>query len=104
MARRPSAQTVAVLAVLAREPATPRYGYELGKELGIKAGTLYPILIRLCQRGFLDASWETEPPAGRPPRHLYRILAPGLQLLEHARQASPRALPASGTTAVGGAW
>lgn len=104
MTRRPSAQTLAVLAVLAREPDTPRYGYELGKELDLKAGTLYPILIRLCERGFLEASWETGPPAGRPPRHLYRILAPGLRLLEQARQVQPHAQPAPGTTALGGAW
>ncbi|TCO62207.1 PadR family transcriptional regulator [Actinocrispum wychmicini] len=103
MARRPSAQTVAVLAVLAHDPGNPRYGYELGKELGIKAGTLYPILIRLCQRGLLDASWESDPPVGRPPRHLYRILAPGLRLLEHVRQDSPRTQPARGSIALGGA-
>ncbi len=104
MARRPSAQTVAVLAVLARTPESSRYGYDLGKELGIKAGTLYPILIRLCERGFLEASWEADPPAGRPPRHLYRILAPGLRLVEELRQESPRALPAPGSAALGGAW
>ncbi|MFL6144270.1 MAG: PadR family transcriptional regulator [Labedaea sp.] len=102
MARRPSPQTVAVLALLARDPAAPRYGYELGKELRIRAGTLYPILMRLCDRGFLDASWETDPPPGRPPRHLYRIVAPGMQLLDEAR-ASRR--PASGgIAALGGAW
>lgn len=104
MPRRPSAQTLAVLTVLADEPDNPRYGYELGKELGLKAGTLYPILIRLCERGFLDASWETDPPAGRPPRHLYRILAPGLRLLEQSRQEQPHMQPAPGATALGGAW
>ena len=75
MARRPSPQTAAVLAALAREPAQWRYGYELGKEVGLEAGTLYPILMRLSDRGLLEAGWESDPPAGRPPRHLYRITA-----------------------------
>jgi PadR family transcriptional regulator len=101
MARRPSPQTVAVLALLARDPAIPRYGYELGKELGLKAGTL-SILMRLCDRGFLEASWETDPPPGRPPRHLYRIVASGLQLLDKAQEISRPVL--GGTAALGGAW
>jgi DNA-binding PadR family transcriptional regulator len=77
MPRRPSPQTAAVLAALASEPASARYGYELGKQVGLEAGTLYPILMRLTKRGLLEATWETNPPAGRPPRHLYRITGAG---------------------------
>jgi PadR family transcriptional regulator, regulatory protein PadR len=77
MARRPSQQTAAVLTALAREPLVWRYGYELGKEIGLEAGTLYPILMRLCDRGLLEASWELDPPVGRPRRHMYRITAAG---------------------------
>ena len=66
MARRPSRQTAAVLTALAREPLAWRYGYELGKEIGLEAGTLYPILMRLCDRGLLEASWELDP-SGRTP-------------------------------------
>ena len=76
--RRPSAQTLLVLDALIDEPATWRYGYELSRQVGLKAGSLYPILIRLCDRGLLEASWEDEPPAGRPPRHLYRLTTDGL--------------------------
>ncbi|MBL7257891.1 helix-turn-helix transcriptional regulator [Actinoplanes sp. LDG1-01] len=64
---------MAVLLALEAEPATWRYGYDLGKQLGIKAGSLYPILTRLTDRGFLDTTWDTEVPIGRPPRHLYRL-------------------------------
>jgi PadR family transcriptional regulator, regulatory protein PadR len=77
MARRPSRQTASVLTALAREPLAWRYGYELGKEIGLEAGTLYPILMRLCDRGLLEASWEVDPPVGRPRRHMYRISAAG---------------------------
>ena len=103
--RKPSAQTLAVLAALARDPGTARHGYELGKELGLKAGTLYPILIRLCERGFLEASWEADPPTGRPPRHLYRILAPGLRVVDQQPEATRHAQRAAGSrTALGGTW
>jgi DNA-binding PadR family transcriptional regulator len=68
---------MAVLAALATTPAEWRYGYELGRGVGLKAGSLYPILMRLEDRGLLDSTWEAEPPAGRPPRHLYRLTAAG---------------------------
>jgi PadR family transcriptional regulator PadR len=78
--RRPSPQTAAVLRALAEQPAAWRHGYDLGQEVGLKAGSLYPILIRLSDRGLLEASWETDPPAGRPPRHLYRLTGAGARL------------------------
>jgi DNA-binding PadR family transcriptional regulator len=83
--RRPSSQTVAVLRALAAEPATWRYGYELGAEVGLRSGSLYPILVRLSDRDLLDAMWEAAPPAGRPARHLYRLTPRGLAYAaEHA--------------------
>lgn len=100
MARRLSRQTGSVLAALAAEPRAWRYGYELGKEVQLQAGTLYPILIRLCDRGLLEATWEVDPPAGRPRRHMYRITAAGECAASEAhaavaerRMAMPRARP-----------
>jgi PadR family transcriptional regulator, regulatory protein PadR len=90
--RRPSPQTVAVLRALAARPGTWRYGYELGLEVGLKAGSLYPILMRLADRGLLDARWETAPPAGRPPRHLYRVTGDGV---EYATRWSAATAPRS---------
>ena len=63
---------------LADDPTSWRYGYELCQLIGLKAGSMYPILIRLADRGLLETMWENEPPAGRPPRHLYRLTGPGL--------------------------
>ncbi|MEV8510078.1 PadR family transcriptional regulator [Actinoplanes sp. NPDC051475] len=77
--RRPSAQTVVVVNALADDPVAWRYGYELGRQVGLKAGSLYPILIRLRDRGLLEATWENDPSPGRPPRHLYRLTAEGLR-------------------------
>jgi len=83
-----------VLRALDADPARWRYGYELGTETGLKAGSLYPILVRLADRGLLEASWEESPPAGRPARHLYRLTPDGKELAA----AAPAALPVRRTT------
>ena len=76
-ARRPSSQTLRVLRALIADPHAWRYGYELGLEVGLRSGSLYPILVRLSDRELLESAWETEAPPGRPPRHLYRLTASG---------------------------
>jgi DNA-binding PadR family transcriptional regulator len=81
-----------VLVALAREPEVWRHGYDLGRETGLRAGTLYPILMRLCDRGLLEAVWEDDPPLGRPRRHLYRILAEGQRALVSSRATAARRL------------
>ena len=91
--RRPSPQTLSVLSALAAEPARWRYGYDLGVQLDLKSGSLYPILVRLADRGLLESSWEPGP-AGKPPRHLYRLSAQGLSeaaSVPPVRARSPRA-------------
>ena len=50
----------------------------LAKRHGLRSGSLYPILIRLAERGLVEARWEEEQPAGRPRRHLYRLTPDGL--------------------------
>ena len=90
--RRPSVQTIAVLAALAADPSTWRHGYDLGQQIGLKAGSLYPILMRLSDRGLLEARWETDPPPGRPARHLYRLTGAGARFAgEAAREAAREA-------------
>src|SRR5947209_4404380 len=59
--RAPSPQTISVLRALATEPARWRYGYDLAAEVRLKSGSLYPILVRLADRGLLEASWEPGP-------------------------------------------
>jgi PadR family transcriptional regulator PadR len=75
--RRPSPQTVRLLCALAAAPLEWRYGYELGAEVGLRSGSLYPMLVRLCDRELLEAVWEGDAPPGRPPRHLYRLTGRG---------------------------
>lgn len=75
--RRYSPQTRSVLLALAAGASRWRHGYDLIVETGIKSGSLYPILMRLQDRGLLEATWESDAPRGRPPRHLYRLTADG---------------------------
>ena len=75
-----SPQTRLVLHALAAQPQAWRYGYDLSKETGLKSGTLYPLLMRLHDQGLLEAEWRQPLPAGRPPRHAYRLTATGLAL------------------------
>lgn len=91
--RRPSAQTTAVVLALAEEPAAWRYGYELCQQLGLKPGSLYPILVRLTDRGLLESSWQTDVPGGRPPRHLYRLTGSGRALAAELAAAATTATP-----------
>ena len=98
--RRPSAQTTAVVLALAEQPATWRYGYALCQQLDLKAGSVYPILMRLADRGLLETTWESETSAGRPPRHLYRLTGPG-RVLAAELAAAPSA-PVKVARAAGG--
>lgn len=75
--RRSSSQTLNLLRALMDEPRKWHYGYELSKDTGLLSGTLYPILMRLSDRGFLDHKW-VESQAGVPPRHAYRLTAKGI--------------------------
>jgi DNA-binding PadR family transcriptional regulator len=74
--RPPSLQAVSVLRALAAEPARWRYGYDLVSEVPLKSGSLYPILVRLADRGLLETSWEPSVDS-RPPRHMYRLTGAG---------------------------
>jgi DNA-binding PadR family transcriptional regulator len=83
------------LLALADDSTTWRYGYELCRQTGLKAGSMYPILMRLADRGLLETDWESEAPPGRPPRHLYRLTGSGLSLAAELGAApAPTADPA----------
>jgi len=90
MVRRPdsSPQTLAVLAALCDVPASWRHGYDLARKTDLKSGTLYPILVRLADRGYLETRWEEEQPQGRPRRHLYRLTGDGLSWATAALSAA----------------
>ena len=77
--RPPSKTTLRLLEVMLKQADSHHYGYELMKMTGISSGTLYPILIRLEERGLLDAQWQSSQKQGRPPRHAYKLTHSGRQ-------------------------
>jgi DNA-binding PadR family transcriptional regulator len=101
--RRPSAQTLGVLRALLADPGTWRYGYELAAEVGLRSGSLYPILVRLSDRELLEARWEAASHTGRPARHLYRLTAGGVDYATaHTAASSPTSLRARPAPQLGG--
>jgi PadR family transcriptional regulator, regulatory protein PadR len=79
MTRQPntSQQTLRVLRLLLEEPTAWHYGYEISQRTGLKSGTLYPILIRLADQGWLETRWAEPQRQGRPARHTYRLTPVG---------------------------
>ena len=67
-----SSQTDRLLTALLEDPLAWHYGYALMKQTGLQSGTLYPVLLRLCDLGLLEAKWREADQPGRPPRHVYR--------------------------------
>lgn len=76
-----SRQTLAVLAAL-RDSDGWRHGLSLSRETGLKPGTLYPLLLRLHESGYLESEWQAPDKPGRPARHAYRLNAAGRALAE----------------------
>lgn len=76
---------LAVLSALGERASEQSHGYDLCRALDLRAGTLYPILKRLDERGLVETRWEQNPPQGRPARHLYRLSPAGAQLVAELR-------------------
>jgi PadR family transcriptional regulator, regulatory protein PadR len=75
-----------VLSALFEHPSAKHYGLEVCRDTGLPSGTVYPILMRLEQAGWLDSAWEEVDPreAKRPRRRFYRLTGEGVR---HARAA-----------------
>jgi len=64
----------------------PKYGYELvrhlqtGGDTGIREGTVYPVLYRLEDRGWITPEWQA--PARGVPRKYYQLTDLGKQRLD----------------------
>ena len=65
-------------------PRSWRYGYDLMKVTDLSSGTLYPLLARLTEDGWLESRWEESELPGKPPRQLYRLTATGRIQARHA--------------------
>ena len=84
MPRRLSLTTVAVLRAVA---SGHRFGLAVMRETGLPSGTVYPVLARAEDSGFVRSAWEHgDGPAdvGRPRRRYYELTPQGRRAVERA--------------------
>ena len=80
------------LLILSLLEAKPRHGYELGKLIETLSGgrlvfhidSLYPLLYRLEERGWIKGTWIEK--AGERRRRYYKLTAEGRRILARQRQ------------------
>ena len=73
----------------AHAPCRARFGYEILQETDLTSGTVYPILHRLQEAGWLISDEEPSPQKGRPPRRCYRFTEMGAAEAWKALGAEP---------------
>jgi transcriptional regulator len=82
----------AELLILSLLEARPRHGYELGKLIYTRSGgqltfhidSLYPLLYRLEERGWIRGAWVEKPDERR--RRFYRLTREGRGVLRQQRK------------------
>jgi PadR family transcriptional regulator len=85
-------QTLKVLGTLMSGQTHELSGAEIAKLSKLSSGTLYPILYRLEEFGWLDSRWEVGDPAllGRPRRRYYRVTGEGAKRVQEVvRELTP---------------
>ena len=83
----------AELLILSLVEARPRHGYEIGKLIAARSdglvrfnvASLYPLLYRLEQRGWLQGRWVEK--AGQRRRRYYKLTAAGRKVLAKQRSS-----------------
>ncbi len=86
--------TIAVLEVLLSATSdAPAWGLSICASADLGSGTVYPILDRLAERGWIVSREEVGPHPGRPPRRYYELTGAGraeasaaLEARQEARQ------------------
>lgn len=83
-----------VVLLLLQDPAKRFYGLEIAREAGLQRGTLYPLLARLEDAGWIAGEWEDIDPTveGRRPRRYYLLTGEGLREAVRIREDMEKAL------------
>ncbi|MFA3872629.1 PadR family transcriptional regulator [Streptomyces sp. MMCC 100] len=80
--------TIAVLEVLLTSTEdSPAWGLSICRDADLGSGTVYPILDRLVQRGWVTSWNEEEAHPGRPPRRYYELSGKGREEVRSALEA-----------------
>jgi transcriptional regulator len=82
----------AEMLILSLLDARPRHGYELSKLIHARSGgqltfhidSLYPLLYRLEERGWIKGTWVERP--GERRRRFYKVTAQGRRVLAEQRK------------------
>jgi PadR family transcriptional regulator, regulatory protein PadR len=76
---RVSRNTLRVLKMMIEKPQTAYSGADIARQIGLGSGTLYPLLQKLENAGWLKSKWENVDPseAGRPRRRQYKLTGRG---------------------------
>jgi PadR family transcriptional regulator PadR len=82
----------AELLILSLLDARPRHGYDLSKLIRARSGgqlsfhidSLYPLLYRLEERGWIKGTWIEKP--GERRRRIYKVTAEGRRVLAQQRK------------------
>ena len=93
MAPRMTLQTQLVLRLLLDAPDHEMYGLKVIQESALPPGTVYPLMQRLEQAGWVESRWEEGEPAerhGRPPRRYYRLTREGATRARNALELASR--------------
>ena len=91
-----SLTSLKVLGLFASNPTEPLSGTDIRKTIGLATGTLYPILLRFEEFGWLKGEWESVDPSkvGRPRKRFYRLTGAGQRKASEVLAIFGRARPA----------
>lgn len=84
--------TLDALSVLVNE-TDPVWGLRIIKETGRPAGSIYPILDRLEQKGWVTSTWEEDSQRKGPRRRLYTLTTQGRTAAQEALAKATQAQP-----------
>jgi PadR family transcriptional regulator len=89
---RMTVQTLVVLKVLLAAPDAEIYGLDVIRESNLAPGTVYPLLQRLLDAGWVTDRWESLDASeqGRPARRYYRLTPGGIAKAQAALSKADR--------------
>jgi DNA-binding PadR family transcriptional regulator len=93
MTRKPSHATRQIFQAFLDAPCDRTYGFELAEATGLPSGTVYPILRRLEEGGFIKSHWEeVETKRQRRRRRYYELTGEGQRAAQTATVEQREAL------------